>query len=425
MFYRDARQLIHRRLEVFDSVALTGPRQVGKTTLARHLAKDLGEGAIYLDLELQSDREKLNDAHSFFSKYSDRLIILDEIQRMPEIFQVLRVQIDERRRTYGMNRKSLGKYLFLGSASMQLLRQTSESLAGRVSHVEMATLKLSEILKSGDFRESEETFNMNSQEFVSNRHTDVHNIQEILNSLWLKGGFPVSFGYSNELDSIRWRQDFIQTYLERDLHHFGYQVEPEKLGRFWQLLAHNQGELFNAQTYARAMHISGHSAKHYLDILEKLLLVRRLQPWYSNVGKRLVKTPRVYIRDSGILHALLNLATNENLRKHAVFGKSWEGFAIESLIYSGLGRVKPYFYRTSAGAEADLVLELAPGRCWVVEIKFGATSKPSRGFYRVADDLSAERRLLVHSGIKRSDLGRDVEAMPLLQAMNEINEAAV
>jgi len=399
MIKRELFDLVHARLTQFDSVALVGPRQVGKTTLARVIAAEAGQKTRYLDLESPSDRQLLDDPDSYFNAYAEHLIILDEVQRVPEIFQVLRGQIDQRRR---MTKKA-GKFLILGSASMDLLRQSSESLAGRISYVEMAPLNLREV--AGEDPSAAE------------------NAQGLIDGLWLKGGFPESYTRQDEEASLQWRQDFIQTYLERDIPQFGLQVATEQLARFWRMLANDQGELFNAQRFARSLGVSGHTISRYLDILEKLLLVRTLQPWSVNTGKRLVKSPRPFVRDSGILHALLNLQSIDALRSHAVSGKSWEGFVIENLIGTSKGKARPYFYRTGAGAEADLVLEFAPGRCWAIEVKLSSAPTVDRGFHNAADDIAAVRRILVHKGNERFPMRCGIEAMPLLDAMNEVSSA--
>lgn len=399
MINREIYNIVLSRLAQFDSVALVGPRQVGKTTLAREIAADSGQKAKYLDLENPADRQLLDDPNSYFSLYEDHLIILDEVQRVPEIFQVLRGQIDHRRRMKGKG----GKFLILGSASMDLLRQSSESLAGRISYVEMTPLT---------YREVQSVDQSKSQ-----------NEQALIDNLWLKGGFPESHIRQDEEASLQWRQDFIQTYLERDIPQFGLQVATDQLARFWRMLANDQGELFNAQRFARSLGVSGHTISRYLDILEKLLLVRNLQPWSVNTGKRLVKSPRPFVRDSGILHALLNLQTHDALRSHVVSGKSWEGFVIENLISASNGKTRPYFYRTGAGAEADLVLEFSPGKCWAIEVKLSSAPKVDRGFHNAADDIAAVRRILVYKGKESYPIRGGIEAMPLLDAMNEISAA--
>ena len=298
----------------------------------------------------------------FFSEHAEKLIVLDEIQRLPEIFQELRVQIDARRWS-----GAGGKFLVLGSASMHLLRQASESLAGRISLIEMTTLKVTEIVSSATGLESVEKIRRTNPTSTRPSELQLDKPAENLlkfhaaaDSLWLKGGFPLSYLANDDWVSLQWRHDFIQTYLDKDLPHFGFRVAPEKLGQFWRLLACDQGGLFNAQRHSKTMGVSGHSIASYLNILEKLLLVRRLQPYSINTTKRLVKSSRPYIRDSGLLHALLNICSFEDLRNHAIAGKSWEGFVIETLIDAGIGRVQPFFYRTAAGAEIDLVLEFAP-----------------------------------------------------------------
>ena len=395
MIRREALNTVQRRLNQFDSVALLGPRQAGKTTLAREISSQAGDAARYLDLESPSDRRRLDDPEAYFSAYAEKLIILDEIQRAPEIFQILRGQIDRRRRMDGKG----GKFLILGSASMELLRQSSESLAGRISFIELAPLNLREVVKHED-----------------------DDITAITDALWLRGGFPESYLRDDDAVSLQWRHDFIQTYLERDVPQFGLRIAAEQLGLFWRMLANDQGELFNAQRYARSMGVSGHTVAHYLDILEKLLLVRRLQPWSVNTGKRLVKSPRPFVRDSGLLHALLNLQSIDDLRGHAVSGKSWEAFVIEALVDATHNKARPFFYRTGAGAEIDLVLEFAPGKIWAIEIKLGSAPKLERGFHSAADDLGAERRLLVHRGQEAYPMRRGVEAMPLLELMDEIGK---
>lgn len=399
MIKRDIFDTVLRRLAQFDSVALVGPRQVGKTTLAREVADEVGEKARYLDLERPSDRRLLDDPDAYFSAYADHLIILDEVQRIPEIFQVLRGQIDQRRRMKGKG----GKFLILGSASMDLLRQSSESLAGRISYAEMTAFTLHEITRDNPNKATNE--------------------QHLIDDLWLKGGFPESYMREDKEASFQWRLDFIQTYLERDIPQFGLQVATEQLARFWRMLANDQGELFNAQRFARSLGVSGHTISRYLDILEKLLLVRTLQPWSVNTGKRLVKSPRPFVRDSGILHALLNLQTNDALRSHAVSGKSWEGFVIENLISASNGKARPYFYRTGAGAEADLVLEFAPGQCWAIEVKLSSAPTVDRGFHNAADDIAAVRSILVYKGTERFPMRGGIEAMSLMDAMNEVSEA--
>ena len=399
MISREAHNIVQTRLTQFDSVALIGPRQVGKTTLAHQVAAQWDSGAKYLDLENPADRRLLDDPVAYLSSHADRLIVLDEIHRVPEIFQVLRGQIDERRRLG----KEGGKFLVLGSASVDLLRQSSESLAGRISYVELAPLTIREVCNQGITSR-----NMSAME---------------LDRLWLQGGFPPSYLRIDEDVSLQWRSDFIQTYLERDLPQFGLMVATDRMDRLWRMIANDQGELFNAQRYARSLAVSGKTVVHYLDVLHRLLMIRLLQPWYANTGKRLVKSPRPYVRDSGILHALLSLRTTDDLLAHPVAGKSWEGFVIENLVNASAGRARPYFYRTSAGAEIDLVLEFAPGKCWAIEIKLSSAPTTDRGFHYAANDIGAERRILVHKGKSPFPMRHGIEAMPLLEAVNEVSAA--
>ena len=400
MIAREAFETVQTRLLQFDSVALLGSRQVGKTTLARRVAAEWSGGAKYLDLENPADRRLLDDPVAYLSAHARQLIILDEIHRTPEIFQILRGQIDERRRMQG----EIGKFLILGSASMELLRQSSENLAGRISYVELTPFTVREVGNQG----------------MTPRTTSASE----LDRLWLQGGFPLSYLRDDERVSLDWRMDFIQTYLERDLPQFGLQVASDRMDRFWQMIANDQGELFNAQRYARSLGVSGHTVARYLEVLHKLLMLRVLQPWDANTGKRLVKSPRPYVRDSGILHALLGLRTMDNLLSHPVAGKSWEGFVIENLVSAAIGRARAYFYRTAAGAETDLVLKFAPGKCWAIEIKLSSAPTVDRGFYNAAEDVGAERRILVHKGKDKFSMRHDVEAMPLLKAMNEVSAAA-
>ena len=399
MIPREAQHLLQTRLSQFDSVALIGPRQVGKTTLAHQIASVWDSGVKYLDLENPADRRLLDDPVAYLQGHADRLVVLDEIHRAPGIFQVLRGQIDERRRTG----KKGGKFLIIGSASMELLRQSSESLAGRISFLEMAPLALREIQAHGG--------------------AAVGSPANGLDRLWLQGGFPPAYLHDDEDTSLQWRADFIRTSLERDLPQFGLQVDTDRMDRFWRMLANDQGELFNAQRYARSLGVSGHTVTRHLDALHRLLMIRLLPPWHANTGKRLVKSPRPYVRDSGILHALLNLRTTDDLRSHPVAGKSWEGFVIEHLVGAAAGWAAPCFYRTSAGAEADLVLEFAPGKCWAIEIRLSSAPTMERGYLNAAIDIGAERRILVHRGRESFPMRHGVEAMPLLEAMNAVSAA--
>jgi uncharacterized protein len=389
MIKRRAYNRIRQALDRQAAVALIGPRQVGKTTLALEISET--EKALYLDLESRADRSKLADPALFLQEYEDRLVILDEIHRTPELFQELRGLIDRGRR----RGKRTGRFLILGSASMDLLRQSGESLAGRIEYVEMDPL---DVLEVGDDAEN-------------------------LNRLWVRGGFPDSFLADSDSASFAFRRNFIRTYLERDVPQFGRRIPAETLERLWTMLAHSQATLLNASKLAAGLSVSAPTVTNYIDLLVDLLLVRRLRPFHANTGKRLVKSPKVYVRDSGIVHALLGIEDHNALAGHPVVGASWEGFVIENLLAAAPPRTMAGFYRTSAGAEIDLVLEL-PGRhgTWAIEIKRGLSATPSKGFHTAREDLKPARAFIVYSGAERYPVSKDVEAISVREMASILEE---
>lgn len=380
MIPRDARHVIEAALARQAAVAVIGPRQVGKTTLAHAIAET--RASLYLDLEASADRAKLADPVLFLGQHADKLVILDEIHRMPELFQALRGIIDARRRAGNRN----GQFLILGSAAIDLLRQSGETLAGRVDYVDLGPLNALEIDPDRDR----------------------------LHRLWLRGGFPDSFLTASDDDSFRLRRSFIRTYLERDVPLFGPRIPAETLERLWTMLAHNQGTLLNASRLAAGLAVTAPTVTAYIDLLVDLLLVRRLPPFLANIGKRLVKSPKTYVRDSGLLHALLGIETLDELFGHPVVGASWEGFIIENLLSCAPERTRASFYRTAAGAEIDLLLELG-GRhgLWAVEIKRGLAPGVEKGFRIAIEDLQPTRALVVYSGEDRYPKGDGIEALSL------------
>lgn len=369
------------------AVALLGPRQVGKTTLALAIAQALpAVPSLYLDLESEADRAKLAQPELYLADHLDKLVILDEVHRAPGLFPVLRGLIDQARR----GGRRAGQYLLLGSASLDLLRQSGETLAGRIAYLELGPLNL---LETG---------------------TDA------MDALWVRGGFPDSLTSPSDARSLRWRQDFIRTYLERDVPQFGPRIAADTLRRFWTMLAHHQGGLLNVAQLARNLGVDAKTAQSYIDLLCALLLVRRLTPWHANVGKRLVKSPKVYVRDSGLVHALLSVETKESLLSHPVVGASWEGFVIENLLNCAPAPVQAFFYRSAAGAEVDLLLAWPSGELWAIEIKRSLSPKVERGFHAACADLAPTRKLVVYPGAESFPLGNDVLAVPLAVLCQEL-----
>lgn len=368
------------------AVVLLGPRQVGKTTLARQIRTE--KLSVYLDLESSEDLQKLSDPLLYLRSHTSHLVILDEIQRLPDLFLSLRGIIDERRSS-GNNS---GCFLLLGSASLDLLKQTSESLAGRISQIELTPFTALEIRR----------------------------YDKELMRLWLKGGFPNSFLQENDLFSFEWRRDFIKTYLERDIPQLGPRIPSETLRRFWTMLAHVQGGIVNASQLANSLGVSTQSITRYIDLLVDLLLVRRLPPYHKNIGKRLIKSPKIYIRDSGLLHALLGIKDSEALQSHPIVGSSFETFVIENCLNCMPKYSQAYFYRTSAGVEVDLVLEIPNQKLWIVEIKRSLVPKLGKGFYSAKADLKPDKSFVIYGGIERYKLAEGVEAISLNDFLQEL-----
>lgn len=390
MIVRKVKTELLELLQEFPAVAVLGPRQVGKTTLAKELAQSMNSEFIYLDLESPTDRSRLDEPEAYFELHKGKLILLDEIQRMPELFAVLRGVID-RRRSDGYR---TGQFLILGSASLDLLQQSSETLAGRIAYKDLSGLTSDEI-----------------------EHKDA--VQQDV--LWLRGGFPDSFLARSDHASLRWRMNFISTYLERDVPQLGPRIPAVTLRRLWIMLAHNQGSMINIAQLGANLGITAPTAKRYLELLEDLLLIRTIRPWSGNIGKRLVKSPKVYVRDSGILHALLSIKTIEDLLSHPVVGASWEGFVVENLLSCLPVGVTPWFYRTSAGAEIDLVLEIGPKNIYVIEIKRSASPVVSKGFYHGIEDIGTEKRYIVYPGTEKFPSTNGVTVLPLIDMMSIIS----
>ncbi len=390
MIVRIIRQEIVELLEEFPAVAVLGPRQVGKTTLAIEIADSMSQQYIYLDLESPADQAKLGEAEAYFELHKGKLIILDEIQRVPELFAILRGVID-RRRKEGYR---TGQFLILGSASLDLLKQSSETLAGRIAYKELSGLNAIEI-KSNEGAQDE---------------------------LWLRGGFPDSFLARSDESSLRWRLNFISTYLERDVPQLGPRIPAVTLRRLWTMLAHHQGGQLNIAHLGANLDITAPTAKRYIELLEDLLLIRTIRPWSGNIGKRLVKSPKIYIRDSGIVHALLQLKTIEDILGHPVVGASWEGFVMENLLSCLPIGVTPWFYRTSAGAEIDLVIEQNLKNIYAIEIKRSMTPTLSKGFYLGCEDIAATKRFVVYPGKESFSISKDINAVSLTDMMGIINE---
>ena len=384
MIIRTLQTAIERTLANQAGAALIGPRQVGKTTLAQDIADS--RNAVYLDMERRADRQILEEPDLYLDERVGQLVVIDGVQLIPGLFGVLRGQIDRRRR----QGHRTGQFLLLGSASNTLMQQSADSLAGRVSYLELTPFMLDEV-GQGD-----------------------------LSALWLRGGFPDSYLAVSDQTSLTWREDFIRTYLERDIPAFGLRIPAETLQRFWTMLAHSQGELLNAARIAAGLGVSGQSVGRYLDLLVDLMLVRRLPPWHANAGKRLVRSPKIYIRDAGLTHALLGLGTTETLLGHPVVGGSWEGFCIENLISAAPREAEASFYRSSAGAEIDLLLKFPTGALWAIEIKRTTVAKVSRGFHLAANELGASERLLVYADDRELPGKNGLRAVSLAAAMERL-----
>ncbi len=369
-----------RRLKTNPVVALLGARQVGKSTIAEMVLADFPQ-AIYLDLERPADLNKLTDPEAFFAQFKNRLICLDEIQRTPDIFPILRGIVDRSKKN--------AQFLILGSASRDLIKQSLESLAGRVSYMEITP-------------------------FI---RLEVPAID--IGTHWLRGGYPRSLLAANNESSIQWREDYIRTFLERDIPQLGFSIPAGSLGRFWRMLAHSHGQVLNSSKLAGSMDVSSHTIRKYVDLLEQTFIVRILPPYTLNIKKRLIKSPKVYIRDSGLLHALLGIETMEELFSHPMYGSSYEGFVIENLL-TQLPRWQSYYYRTSNGAEIDLILTKG-NRTIAIEIKTSTAPKVTKSFWSSIDTISPDQALIIAPVEHEYPLTSEVMVTPLHHFLTDIS----
>jgi uncharacterized protein len=379
MILRTIEPQLLEALENMPAVALLGPRQVGKSTLAHKIADVYTQKPkLLLDLESEFDRTKLTNPEAYLSQFGNHLIIIDEVQRQPELFSTLRVLIDQRKRAG----ERAGQFLLLGSASRDLLQQSSESLAGRIRYMELSPFQIDELP------------------------------EEPLEKRWLRGGYPDSFLASNDRESWNWRGDFIETYVERDIPQVGFRVSSARMRTFWKMLAQLQGQQVNLSMLGKALEVSHTTVRSYLDILGELFMVRELPPWSGNTRKRLLKSPKVYIRDSGLLHRLAMITDLDTLLGHPLIGFSWEGFVIESILSHLSNQWQVSYYRTAEQTEIDLILENATER-WAIEIKRNLTPKVPAGFIRAAEDIEATRRWIVYSGFEQFPMPHQTTAIGL------------
>ena len=375
MITRNIQKSIENAIKVFPVVGILGSRQVGKTTLAKEIQKKF-DSSVYIDLELPSDFNKLENSEYFLQSAADKLVIIDEIQRKPELFPLLRALVDQ-------NRKP-GRFIILGSSSPDLIRSASDSLAGRINYFELTPFLFDEI------KPSEVSFN----------------------SHWLKGGYPLSILAENKELSFEWRFEFIRTFLEKDIPNLGLKISPVQLRRFWTMLAHSHGSIWNASKISASLGVTAPTVKNYLDILEDTFIIRQLTPFFPNVKKRVVKSPKIYLRDSGLLHCLLNIKAEEDLLGNPVAGHSWEGYVIEEIINKFPKNVNANYYRTGAGAEIDLVISDSDKPLICCEIKFSLSPLINKSLRNALDDLKCNKNFIIYPGEDTFQLDKNVKAIP-------------
>ncbi|WP_026945258.1 ATP-binding protein [Algoriphagus marincola] len=392
MIHRTLESKLIQSLKAMPVVVILGPRQVGKTTLALEFAKPLLEKPVhYLDLELDSDLAKLDDPENFLRRFNNQLLVIDEVQRKPDLFRIIRGLVDIRKRAG----EKAGHFLLLGSASKDLLQQSSESLAGRICYLELSPFNFQELYL-------EDQLGFNSEK------------------LWYRGGFPDSYLADSDQESWDWRHDFITTYVEKDIPLFGPQVSATRMKRFWTMLAHFHGQQANLSDIGKSLEVSHTTARTYLDILQDFFMIRQLQPYSGNTKKRLIKSPKIYIRDSGLLHSLLSIHSFDQLLGHPILGASWEGFVAENILNSISNQWKASYYRSSNQSEIDLILEKGNQEIWAVEIKRSVYTTLSSGFHRACEDIGATRKMVVYSGNEQFYLKEKTEVVGLKDFLMEI-----
>jgi len=392
MISRDLEQKLLDAMTNMPVVALVGPRQVGKTTLALQIAQQhINKKSSYLDLELDTDLSRLDDTESYLRRFENQLLIIDEVQRKPDLFRVLRGLVDIRKRA-GEN---AGQFLLLGSASKDLLQQSSETLAGRIRYLELSPFSVPEVHKN-------DPLGFNPQK------------------LWFRGGFPNSYLATTDNESWEWRNDFISSYVERDIPLMGPQVSATRMKTFWTMLAHYHGQQVVFSELGKGLEVSHTTIRSYLDILTDFYMVRQVQPWAGNTKKRLIKSPKIYLRDTGLLHKLLNISDFDSLLGHPVVGASWEGFVAENIIVNLSNKWQYSYYRTTTQTEIDLVLEGPGSQVWAVEIKRSAAPSLSKGFHTACEDVGATKKFVIYSGTERFPMSERTEAIGLIEFLKLI-----
>jgi predicted AAA+ superfamily ATPase len=393
MITRDLENKLQNALEHMPVVALLGPRQVGKTTLALQIAQqETNKKTSYLDLELDTDLSKLSDPEGYLRRFENQLLIIDEVQRKPDLFRILRGLVDIRKRAG----EAAGQFLLLGSASRDLLQATSETLAGRIRYMELSPFTVMEI------------YNANPSAFNPEH-------------LWLRGGFPNSYLAVTENESWEWRNDFISSYVERDIPLMGPHIPATRMKTFWTMLAHYHGQQIILSELGKSLEVSHTTIRSYLDILTDFYMVRQIQPWSGNTKKRLIKSPKIYLRDTGILHKLLNISHLEDLLGNPAVGASWEGFVAENIIIGLSNKWRYSYYRTTSQTEIDLVLEGPGNQVWAIEIKRSAAPKLTKGFHSACEDIKATKKFVVYSGTEHFPMSGNTEAIGLIEFLRMIN----
>jgi hypothetical protein len=394
MLNRTLEDKIIQGLKSMPVVVILGPRQVGKTTLALEFAKPLLDKPVhYLDLELDSDLAKLDDPESYLRRFENQLLVIDEVQRKPDLFRIIRGLVDIRKRAG----EKAGHFLLLGSASKELLQQSSETLAGRIRYLELTPFTVREI-----YLDDPLGFNVEK--------------------LWFRGGFPDSYLAISDQESWNWRQDFITTYVEKDIPLFGPQVPATRMKRFWMMLAHYHGQQANLSEIGKSLEVSHTTIKTYLDTLQDFFMARLLQPWSGNTKKRLVKTPKIYIRDSGLLHNLIQIHSFDQLLGHPIVGASWEGLVVESILNTISNQWTSSYYRSSNQSEIDLVLEKSKEEVWAIEVKRSIAPSLSAGFHRACEDIGATKKWVVYSGKDRFSIKNETEVIGLIEFLSLIKD---